>query len=84
VLEQIHAAFSGRRLNADDLISRLLKQFHIWPQLLRVLAMLPTYRQKMQNQTNMRVILSIVVVFHNLTNGIKHNAHRATSARTTL
>jgi hypothetical protein len=32
------------------------------------------YRPKVQNQTNMKLLLSILVVFHNIANGTKHNA----------
>ena len=46
--------------------------------------MLPTYRQKMRNQTNMAVLWSILAVVHNLTNGMAHNAPHAAIARTTL
>jgi hypothetical protein len=38
----------------------------------------------MQNQSNVRVLLSILVVFHNIANGTAQNAHRAAVARTTL
>jgi hypothetical protein len=38
----------------------------------------------MQNKSNMRVLLSILAVFHNIASGTKHNAHRAAIARTTL
>jgi hypothetical protein len=83
-LEHIHAVNFGGRFDVDDLFLRLSKLLHIWPQSLRVLAMLPTYCQKMQNQSNMRVLLSILAVLHNLTNGIKHNAPPAPITRTTL
>ena len=55
-----------------------------WSQSRRVLAMPPAYRPKKQNQTNMRVLVSILAVFHNLTNGIKRGAPHAPISRITL
>jgi hypothetical protein len=45
---------------------------------------LQPYCQKMRNQANMAVLLSTLVIFHNLTNGMAHNAPRAVIAGTTL
>jgi hypothetical protein len=59
----MRANISGRRLNTDVLVLRLSKLFHIWYQSMRLLVKLPAYRQKMRNQTNMRVLLSILAVF---------------------
>jgi hypothetical protein len=81
---RVQALIFWGRFDVDDLILRSLKLFHSWSPSPQVLAIRPVYRQKMQNQTKLGVLLSIAVVFHNLTSGIKHNAHRAPMARTTL
>jgi hypothetical protein len=62
----------------------LSKLLHIWPQSLRVLAILPTYCQKMQNQTNLRVILSILVILCRVTNCMARDARDAAARRSNV
>ena len=82
--EHIHAVIFGDGLNAEFL-SRLSKLSHSWPLIAAGAGdACKPYCQRMQNQTNMIVLLSILVVIHNITNGRKRNAPRALIAHTTF